>query len=104
MRGFGENVRQLISRLCFFFFKVEISSRTLIPFFRPGSVHSDSASRDDCEGALVYARGSRLISISSLLLLYGLGQCVSLGRSVSGLGRSVGGWSWSVEGSRSICV
>ena len=27
-----------------FFFKVEISSRTLIPFFRPGSVHSGSAS------------------------------------------------------------
>ena len=32
----------------FFFFKVEISSRTLIPLFTPGSVHSDSASRDDC--------------------------------------------------------
>ena len=33
----------------FFFFKVEISSRTLIPLFRPGSVHSGSASRDDCD-------------------------------------------------------
>ena len=30
-------------------FKVEISSRTLIPLFRPGSVHSGSASRDDCD-------------------------------------------------------
>ena len=28
----------------FFFFKVEISSRTLIPLYRPGSVHSGSAS------------------------------------------------------------
>ena len=27
-----------------FFFKVEISSRTLIPLFRPGSVHSGSTS------------------------------------------------------------
>ena len=33
----------------FFFFKVEISSRTLIPLFRPGSVHSGSASGDDCD-------------------------------------------------------
>ena len=28
----------------FFFFKVEISSHTLIPLLRPGSVHSGSAS------------------------------------------------------------
>ena len=28
----------------FFFYEVEISSRTLIPLFRPGSVHSGSAS------------------------------------------------------------
>ena len=28
----------------YFFFKVEISSRTPIPLFRPGSVHSGSAS------------------------------------------------------------
>ena len=28
----------------FFFFEVEISSRTLIPLFRPGSVHSGSTS------------------------------------------------------------
>ena len=32
-----------------FFFKVEISSRTLIPLFRPGSVHGGSASWDDCD-------------------------------------------------------
>ena len=32
----------------FFFFKEEISSRTLIPVFMPGSVHSDSSSWDDC--------------------------------------------------------
>ena len=31
-----------------FFFKVEISSRTIIPLFMPGSVHSGSASSDDC--------------------------------------------------------
>ena len=34
LRGFWE---------VFFFFEVEISSRTLIPLFIPGSVHSDSA-------------------------------------------------------------
>ena len=33
----------------FFFFKVEISSRTLIPLFRPRSVHGGSASWDDCD-------------------------------------------------------
>ena len=32
----------------FFFFNVEISSRTLIPILRPESVHSGSASWDDC--------------------------------------------------------
>ena len=32
----------------FFFLEVEISSRTLIPLFMPGSVHSGSASWDDC--------------------------------------------------------
>ena len=31
-----------------FFFKMEISSRTLIPFFMSGSVYSGSASGDDC--------------------------------------------------------
>ena len=31
----------------FCFFEVEISSRTLIPLFAPGSVHSGSASWDD---------------------------------------------------------
>ena len=31
------------------FFKVEISSCTLIPLFRPGSVHNGSASSDDCD-------------------------------------------------------
>ena len=55
LRGFWENVRPLILRLRFsflllrlFFFKVEISSRKLISLFVPGSVHSGSASRDDC--------------------------------------------------------
>ena len=33
----------------FFFFKVEISSGTLIPLFRPGSAHSGSASKEDCD-------------------------------------------------------
>ena len=36
------------SALLFFFFLVEISLRTLIPLFTPGSVHSGSASSDDC--------------------------------------------------------
>ena len=46
LRGFGENVRSFIPclRFLFFFFKVEISSLTLIPFFMPGSVHSSSVS------------------------------------------------------------
>ena len=30
------------------FFKLEINSRTLIPLFMPGTVHSGSASSDDC--------------------------------------------------------
>ena len=50
LRGFLENVWPFIPRLCFSsFFLVEISSRTLIPLFRPGSVHSSSASWDDWE-------------------------------------------------------
>ena len=48
VRGFLENVLSFISRLRFFFllffFKVEISSRTLIPLCMPGSVNSGSAS------------------------------------------------------------
>ena len=32
-----------------YFFLVEISLRTLFPLFRPGSVHSGSASWDDCD-------------------------------------------------------
>ena len=34
--------------------KVEISLRTLIPLFRPGSVHSGSASLDDCGWVIPY--------------------------------------------------
>ena len=49
VRKFWENVRQFIPRLCYFFFcKVEMRSRTLIPLRRPKSVHSGSASWDDC--------------------------------------------------------
>ena len=48
-RGPWENVRQVIPRQrFFFFFEVEISSRTLISLFMPGSVHSGSVSWDDC--------------------------------------------------------
>ena len=47
VRGLRKNIRQFNPRLPFFFFKVEISSRKLIPLFRPGSVHSGSASCDD---------------------------------------------------------
>ena len=48
--GFWENVQQFIPCLSFFFFlKVEISSRKLIPLFSPGSVRSDPASWDNCD-------------------------------------------------------
>ena len=51
LRGIGENVQPFIPHLhlFFFFFKVEISSRTLIALFMPGSVHSGSTSWDDCD-------------------------------------------------------
>ena len=48
LRGSWENVRLFIPSQHIFFFKVEISSCTLIPLFMPGTVHSGSASRDDC--------------------------------------------------------
>ena len=54
VQGFWENVWQFIPRLhgfClgfFFFLIVEISLHTVIPLFRPGSVHSGSMSWDDC--------------------------------------------------------
>ena len=38
-----------IPACAFFFFKVEISSSTLIALFRLGSVHSGSASKEDCD-------------------------------------------------------
>ena len=51
LRGLWEKVWRFIptcASLFFSFFKVEISSRTPIPLFRSGSVHSGSASWDDC--------------------------------------------------------
>ena len=56
-RGFGGKVWRMNSRLrfFFFFFKVEISLRTPIPLFRPGSVHSGWASWDDCGRACTAA-------------------------------------------------
>ena len=45
----GRMFDNLFPAYAFFFFKVEISSRTLIPILRPGSVHSGSASRGDCD-------------------------------------------------------
>ena len=49
LRGFGENVRPFIFRLVFVVVVLmEIRSRILIPLFTPGSVHSNSASWDDC--------------------------------------------------------
>ena len=48
LRGFLREWSNIHSRLrFFFFFEVEISSRTLIPLFVPGSVHSGSANWDD---------------------------------------------------------
>ena len=49
VQGFWETVRLFIPRLCFFFFKLEIISRTLLPLFRPRSVHCGSANWDDCD-------------------------------------------------------
>ena len=51
VRRFRENVLRFIPRLRFLFVccKVEISSRPLIPLFRPGSVHSGWATWDDCD-------------------------------------------------------
>ena len=47
---FGRMFDKFIPRLhfFFFFFEVEISSQTLVPLLRPGSVHSGSVSQDDC--------------------------------------------------------
>ena len=48
-KGFGRMNDHSFPDFGFFLsFKVEISSRTLIPLLTPGSVHSDSANRDDC--------------------------------------------------------
>ena len=46
MRGFSD-IRPFIPRLRFLF-KVEITSRTLIPFFMPGSVHKSERSLTSC--------------------------------------------------------
>ena len=50
LRGFWENVWPFIPCQCFFFFflVVEISLHTLIPLCMPGSVHSGSASWNNC--------------------------------------------------------
>ena len=46
--GFWEECLTIHSPPALFFFKVEISLCTLIPLLRPGSVHSGSASWDNC--------------------------------------------------------
>ena len=48
-QDFGRMFNNSFPACAFFFLKVEISSRTLIPLIRPGSVHSGSASWDDCD-------------------------------------------------------
>ena len=50
-------------------FKMEISARTLIPLFMPGSVHSGSASRNDC-GRVFQC------SLTSCVWVYSSGYCV----------------------------
>ena len=47
-KDFGRMLDNSFPPAFFFFFKVEISSGTLIPLLKPGSVHSGSANRDDC--------------------------------------------------------
>ena len=50
VQGFWENFWHIIPWLCFCcFFKVEISLCTLIPLFRPGSVHCGSVSWENCD-------------------------------------------------------
>ena len=49
LRRFREKVQPFIPCPCFFFFKVEISLRTLIPLFRSGPAQSGSATWDDCD-------------------------------------------------------
>ena len=46
---FWKMFNNLFPACTFLFFKVEISSHKLIPFFKPGSVHSGSASCDNCD-------------------------------------------------------
>ena len=48
---FGRMLDNSFPACAFFFFKVEISSHALFPLFKPGSVHSGSASWDDCDQA-----------------------------------------------------
>ena len=48
VRIFGRVFNHSFPGCAFFFFEVEISSCTLIPLFKPGSVHSGTASWDDC--------------------------------------------------------
>ena len=50
LRVFWENVRPFTPRLLFL--KVKISTRTLIPLFAPGSVHSGLVSWDDTLGCV----------------------------------------------------
>ena len=52
----------LLLVLLLFCFEVEISSRTLIPLFRPGSVHSCSASWDDCVPNVPWQGACELVS------------------------------------------
>ena len=47
---FGKMFDNSFPTCVFFFFKVEISSRILIPLFRPGSVHSGLSSWDEHDG------------------------------------------------------
>ena len=46
--GFGDNVQPFIPHLRFCFLKWRLAC-TLMPLFRPGSVHIGSASCDDCD-------------------------------------------------------
>ena len=48
VRIFGRVFNHSFPGCAFFFFEVEISLRTLIPLFEPGSVHSGSVSQDNC--------------------------------------------------------
>ena len=73
VRVLGEYSTSYSPPALLFPFWVEISSSTVIPLFRPGSVHSGLASWDDCNGVTVVVSGDTpFAQIYSVLWNYAL--------------------------------